>query len=90
MNSQIVKHRSHLESIKKEINELNSQRQKVNEQTLLSGQLLNSLSGRLSIFMELMKQIMFSAKDLNQMFIVYQPLFLCVTSGNSKDDNDIK
>lgn len=89
INSQIIKHRSNLESIKKEIDELYSQRQKLNEQTFLSGQLLNSLSDRVSHFIDFIKQIMFSAKNFNQIFILNQPLFfICVTSGNSKDGSD--
>ncbi|MBA2268828.1 MAG: hypothetical protein H0W19_10935 [Nitrosopumilus sp.] len=91
INSQITKQRSYLDAIRKEIDDLNSQRQNLNEQTLLSGQLLNSLNGRLSYFIESLKQIMFSVKELNKMFIVYQPLFFIhvTTSGDSKDDNNI-
>ena len=88
INSQITKQSSHLDTLKKEIDELNSQRQKLNEQTLLSGQILNSLNDRLSYFVESLKQIIVSAKDQNKMSIVYQPLFFIhvTTSSNSKDD----
>jgi hypothetical protein len=81
INSHIANQSSYLETIKREIDGLYSQRQKLNEQTLLSGQLLNSLNSRLSSFMEFIKQIM---------FIVYQPLFFInVTAGNDpKDENN--
>jgi hypothetical protein len=70
---------------------LDSQRQKLNEQTLLSGQLLNSLNGQISSFMESIKQIIFHVKDSNKMYIVNQPLFFMhvTTSYDSKDDNNI-
>lgn len=67
---------------------MNSQRQKLNEQALLSVQILNSLNNRISYFVESLKEIFVSAKDQNKMFIVYQPLFFIhvTTSGNSKDE----
>ena len=91
INSQITKQSSHLDTLKKEIDELNSQRQKLNEQTLLSSQILNSLNDRLSYFVESLKQIIVSAKDQNKMSIVYQPLFFIhvTTSYDSKDDDNI-
>ena len=76
INFEITRQRSYLDAIRKEIDDLNSQRQKLNEQALLSAQLLNSLNGRLPHFIETLRQIMFSVKELNKMFIVYQPLFL--------------
>jgi hypothetical protein len=66
INYQIRKQGSVLESIKKEIDMLNSQRGKLNEQTLLSGQLLNSLSDRVSYIIGTLKQIMSSAQELNK------------------------
>ncbi len=91
VNSEITMQRSYLDAIRKEIDDLNSQRQKLNEQTLLSGQLLNSLNGQLSYFVESIKQIMFSVKELNKIFIVYQPLFFMhvTTNSDSKDDDNI-
>ena len=91
VNSEIIKQRSYLDAIRKEIDDLNSQRQKLNEQTLLSGQLLNSLNGQLSYFIDSIKQIMFSARELNKIFIVYQPLFFMhvTTNSDSKDDDNI-
>ncbi len=91
VNSEITKQRSYLDAIRKEIDDLNSQRQKLNEQTLLSGQLLNSLNGQLSYFVESIKQIMFSINELNKIFIVYQPLFFMhvTTNSDSKDDDNI-
>jgi len=91
INSQIENQRSYLETIKKEIEDLNSQRQKLNEQTLLSGQILNSLTFRFSSFMEFFKQIMQPAKDTNNMLIVYQPIFFMnvTIKGDPKDDNNI-
>ena len=88
--AEITRQRSYLDAIRKEIDDLNSQRQKLNEQTLLSAQLLNSLNGRLPHFIETLRQIMFSVKELNKMFIVYQPLFFIqvTTSSDSKDDNN--
>jgi len=91
INSQIRKQGSVLESIKKEIDVLNSQRQKLNDQTLLSGQILNSLFGRLGYFVETLKQIMTAVQQLNKVFILSQSHFLiCVviTSRNSKNGND--
>ena len=58
INSQIRKQGSVLELIKKEIQELNSQRLKLNEQTLISGQVLDSLFSRLTYFVDSLKQIM--------------------------------
>ncbi|TVP39278.1 hypothetical protein [Candidatus Nitrosocosmicus arcticus] len=91
LNSEITRQRSYLDAIRKEIDDLNSQRQKLNEQTLLSGQLLNSLHGRFPYFIESLRQIMFSVKELNKIFIVYQPLFFIhvTTSSDSKDDDNI-
>lgn len=91
INSQIANQSSNLEEIKKEVDNLNSQRQKLNEQTLLSSQLLNSLSSRLSSFMEFIKQIMFSVNNTNKMLIVYQPLFFVNVTirDDSKYDNNI-
>lgn len=70
INYQIRKQGSVLESIKKEIDVLNSQRLKLNDQTLLSGQILNSLFGRLSYFIESLKQIMTTAQQLNKIYLV--------------------
>ena len=91
INSQIVNQSSCLEEIKKEIDNLNSQRQKLNEQTLLSGQLLNSLNSQLCSFMEFIKQTMFFTKDTNITFFIYQPLYLLhvTTKGDSKGDDNI-
>lgn len=90
INSQIENQHSYLKSIKKEIEDLNSQRQKLNEQTLLSGQILNTLTFRLSSFMEFFKQIMQPVKDTNNMLIVYQPLFFInvIFKDDPKDDDN--
>jgi hypothetical protein len=89
INSQITRNKSYLDKLNKEIDNLNSQRQKLNEQTMLSGQILNSLNNRLSYFIESLKEIFVSAKVQNKMFIVYQPLFFIhvTTDGNSNDDS---
>ncbi len=78
--------------LKKETDELNIGRQKLNEQILLSGQLLNSLSGQLTHFVESLKQIMSSAIELNQkIFILYQPyFFIHITSGSNGNNNKQK
>jgi hypothetical protein len=92
INSQTAYQRSYLEVIKKEIDRLYSQRQKLNEQTLLSGQLLNSLNAQLSSFMEFIKQFILFVNNTNKkMYIVYQPLiFINVTTdSDSKDDSNI-
>ena len=91
INSQNKKQSSYLGKLKEEIDNLNSQRQKLNEQTLLSIQILNSLNNRLSYFVDSLKEIFVSAKDQNKMFIVYQPLFFIhvTASGNSKDENSM-
>jgi predicted nucleic acid-binding Zn-ribbon protein len=90
INSQIANQSSYLEEIKKEVDNLNSQRQKLNEQTLLSGQLLNSINAQFPYFMESIKKIMLSIKETNKMFIIYQPLFLINVTirGDPKDDNN--
>lgn len=91
INIQITNQRSVLDTLKKEVDDMNSQRQKLNEQMLLSGQLLNSLSGRLSDFMESLKQIMTIAQQLNNFFVLYQAHFfinVIITSGNSKNTKD--
>lgn len=90
INSQIENQRSYLKSLKKEIVDLNSQRQKLNEQTLLSVQILNTLTFRLSSFMEFFKQIMHPVKDTNNMLIVYQPLFFInvIFRDDPKDDDN--
>ncbi len=87
INSQIRKQGSALESIKKGIQELNSQRLKLNEQTLISGQLLNSLSDQIS-YIETLKQIMSSAQELNKIFILNQSHFFIyvIISGNSENN----
>ncbi|HKR74870.1 MAG TPA: hypothetical protein VJR94_12260, partial [Candidatus Nitrosocosmicus sp.] len=93
INYQITNQRSNLEAIKKEIDRLYSQRQQLNEETLKSGQLLNSLNSQFSAFIEFIKQfIMFSSNNTNKiMFFVYQPLFIVnvTTSGDSKDSSNI-
>lgn len=91
INSQIIKQQSHLEATRKEIDNLNLLRQKLNEQTLLLSQLLDTLSGRLPDISEFIKQIIFSAKNINKISIVFQPLFFIhVDTGSySKDDNNI-
>lgn len=76
INSQIRKQGSVLDTIKKEIDELNSQRQRLNEQTLLSSQLLNHLNAQFSSYLEFIKQIMSFRKETNKMLIIYQPFFL--------------
>ena len=91
INSQIRKQGFVLESIKKEIDALNSQRQNLYEQTLLSSQLLNSLFGKFAYFVESLKQIMITAQQLYNIFILSQPHFLIgivIISGNSKNGND--
>ncbi|CAN5890744.1 hypothetical protein BH23THE1_BH23THE1_29970 [soil metagenome] len=58
---------------------------------MLSGQILNSLFGRLSYFIESLKQIMTTAQQLNKIFILSQShFFICVvvTSGNSKNGKE--
>lgn len=52
INSQILKQSYVLDTIKKELGELNSQKQRIIEQTLLSCQILNTLSGRYMYFVE--------------------------------------
>jgi hypothetical protein len=93
INSQIVNRRSYLEVIKKEIDGLYSQRQKLNEETLKSGQLLNSLNSQLSSSIEFIKQFImfFGNKTNNITFFMYQPLFIVnvTTSGDSKDNSNI-
>lgn len=93
INSQITNRRSYLQVIKKETDGLYSQRQKLNEETLKSAQLLNSLNSQLSSFIEFIKQfIMFSANYTNKItFFVHQPLFIVnvTTSGDSKDNSNI-
>jgi hypothetical protein len=90
INSQIRKQGSVLDTIRKEIDDLNSQRQKLNEQTLLSGQLLNGLNAQFSSFLEFIKQIMFLIKETNRILIVYHPLFFIniTTSDSSKEDDN--
>jgi hypothetical protein len=90
INSQIKNQRSHLEEIKKEIDDLNSQRQKLNEQTLLSAQLLNALNAKLSSFIEFTKEAVSSIKDKNKIIIVYQPLFIInvITRDDLQDDDN--
>jgi hypothetical protein len=90
INSQVIKQRSYLDILKREIYDLNSQRQKQIEQILSSGQLLGSLCDRLSTLMEFLKQIIVSTKELNKIFIVYQPHFLIqvLLNGFSKDNDD--
>ena len=90
INSQVAKQRSYLDLLKKETDDLNIGRQKLNEQILLSGQLLNSLSGQLTHFVESLKQIMSSAIELNQkIFILYQPyFFIHITISGSKGNNN--
>jgi hypothetical protein len=89
INSQIIKQSSVLDTIKKEIDELDSQRLKINEQALLSSQILNSLSGRFMYFVETLRQIMAIAQQLNKIFIMYQShLLICViVNGNSQNGN---
>ena len=88
INSQIRKQGSVLESIKKEIDVLNSQRLKLNEQTL-SGQILNPLFSRLAYFVQSLKQIMMSTKELNKVFILSQSHFFIyvILNRNSKNYN---
>ncbi|WP_148685337.1 hypothetical protein [Candidatus Nitrosocosmicus hydrocola] len=90
INSQIHKQGSALDTIKREIDDLNSQRQKLNEQTLLSAQLLNALNAKLSSFIEFTKEAISSIKDKNKIFIVYQPLFIInvITRGDPKNDDN--
>jgi hypothetical protein len=90
INSQVIKQRSYLDTLKREIYDLNSQRQKQIEQILSSGQLLGSLCDRLSTLMEFLKQIIVSTKELNKIFIVYQPHFLIqvLLNGFSNDNDD--
>ena len=90
INSQVAKQRSYLDLLKKETDDLNIGRQKLNEQILLSGQLLNSLSGQLTHFVESLKQIMSSAIELNQkIFILYQLyFFIHITISGSKGNNN--
>jgi hypothetical protein len=92
INSQIMNKRFNLKALNKEIETLNIQRQKINEQTLLSGQLLNSLNGQLSGFLEFLKQIMSSAKYLNTIYIVYRETFIVfiTKNNNSKNGNEHK
>jgi predicted nuclease with TOPRIM domain len=91
INSQTANQRSYLEVIKKEIDDLNLQRQKLNEETLKLGQSLNSLSSQLSSFMEFIKQIMFSVNNTSKMLIAYQPLFFINVTirDDSKYDNNM-
>lgn len=94
INSQTVNRRSYLEVIKKEVDRFYSQRQKLNEETLKSGQLLNSLNSQLSSFIEVIRQfIMFSVNNTNKKtFIVYQPLFfvnVTVVRDSKDDESDI-
>ncbi len=93
VNSQTANRRSYLEVIKKEIDRLYLQRQKLNEETLKSGQSLNSLNSQLSSFIEFTKQfIMFSVNNANKKTLfVYQPLFFVnvTTNGDFKDDSNI-
>ena len=70
LEDEVPGYKEHLQS------QVNAFGVKLNEQALLSAQLLNSLNGRLPHFIETLRQIMFSVKELNKMFIVYQPLFL--------------
>jgi len=89
INSQIRKQGSVLDTIKKEIDDLNSQRQRLNEQTLLSSQLLNHLNAQFSSYLEFIKQIMSFRKETNKMLIIYQPLFFInVTTDNRSKDDD--
>jgi hypothetical protein len=92
INSQIKKQRSDLELIKKEIDGLYSQRQKLNEETLKSSQLLNSLNSQFSSYIEFVKQfIIFSVNNTNKkIYIVYQPLFIVnvTINGDSSDDDN--
>lgn len=89
INFQITKQNSYITTIKREVENLNSQRQKLNEQISLSGQILNSLSIQISYLMGSLKQIVVSATGLNKMVIIYQPHFyFYFAKGINGKDND--
>ena len=81
-----------LDNLKKEIDELNAQRRKLKEQTLLSGQLLNSLYSQFLYFVKSCRQTMRYVKELSNAVILFKSHFFVYITiwGNLKDSNDDK
>jgi len=88
INFEVNKQRSYRDKLKVEIDLLNSQLQKINELTMISLQLLNSLSIQFSYYVESLRQIKtnMDKKIILCLFTIY--VYTANSKSDSKDTNE--